>query len=215
MFRYKTCNHVRTNGTVCQSPALKGANFCYFHQRERQRLDNLRQARTVKLCTKVPGRDDMDAEILESLALPVLEDAAAIQVAISAVLRAFGAGHIRPRRAGLMLYSLQIAAMNLKNVRLNLYDTDAVAGSDPEPIAKLVPFEPEPQQSLAGAAMGVGPAFPEPSMEDQALAYPDDAAPAPDGPGPDAHGGAALPQRRGPASASARDSSGRRRRGSS
>ena len=153
MSRYKTCNHVRTNGTICQSPALKGAIFCYFHQRDRQRLDNLRQARTVKLSTKVPGRDDMDAEILESLDLPVLEDAAAIQVATSTVLRAFGAGHIRPRRAGLMLFALQIAAMNMKNVRLNLYESDAVAATDPEPIQKLVSFEPEPQQSLASAAM--------------------------------------------------------------
>jgi hypothetical protein len=155
MSRYKTCNHVRTNGTVCQSPVLKGGLYCYFHQRDRQRLDNLRQARTVKLSTKVPGRDDMDGEILESLAIPVLEDAAAIQVATSAVLRAFGAGHIRPRRAGLLLYGLHIAAMNLQRVRLNLYDTDAVAASDPEPIKKLVPFEPVPQQSLADAAMGV------------------------------------------------------------
>ena len=155
MSRYKTCNHVRTNGAVCQSPALKGGLFCYFHQRDRQRLENLRQARTVKLSTRVPGRDDMDGEILESLALPVLEDAAAIQVATSNVLRALGAGHIRPRRAGLLLYGLHIAAMNLQRVRLNLYDTDAIAATDPEPIEKLVPFEPVPQQSLARAAMGV------------------------------------------------------------
>lgn len=153
MSRYKTCNHVRTNGSVCQSPALKGGLFCYFHQRDRQRLENLRQARTVKLSTRVPGRDDMDGEILESLALPVLEVAAAIQVATSNVLRALGAGHLRPRRAGLLLYGLHIAAMNLQRVRLNLYDTDAIAATDPEPIEKLVPFEPVPQQSLADAAM--------------------------------------------------------------
>ncbi len=155
MSRYTTCNHVRTNGSVCQSPTLKGGLYCYFHQRDRQRLDNLRQARTVKLSTKAPDRDDMDGEILESLAIPVLEDAAAIQVATTAVLRAFGANHIRPRRAGLLLYGLQIAALNLQRVRLNLYESDTVASADPEPIEKLVPFEPVPQQSLARAAMGV------------------------------------------------------------
>ena len=172
MPRYKTCNYVRTNGTVCQSPSLKGSHFCY---RDHQRLDNLRQPRTDKHTTKVPGRDDMDAEIFESLAIPVLEDAAAIQVATSNVLRALGAGHIRPRRAALMLYALQIAAMNLKNVRLNLYESDAVAASDPEPIEKLVPFEPEPQQSLARAAFGVNQPFDEPPREDPALPDPDDA----------------------------------------
>ena len=158
MSRYPTCNHVRTNGTVCQSPSLKDSPFCYFHQRDRQRLDNLRQARTVKLSTKVPGRDDMDAEILESLALPVLEDANAIQVAMTAVLRAFAGNHIRPRRAGILVYGLAVSAYNLPRLRLNLYESDPVAASDPEPIQKLVPFEPEPQQSLAGAALDLDPA---------------------------------------------------------
>ncbi len=158
MASYHTCNHVRTNGAVCQSPSLKGSPFCYFHQRDHQRLDNLRQARTVKLSTKVPGRDDMDAEILESLALPVLEDANAIQVSLTSVLRAFAGNHIRPRRAGIMIYALAVAAFNLPRLRLNLYDTDAVAASDPEPIHKLVSFEPEPQQSLASAAIELDPA---------------------------------------------------------
>ncbi len=155
MLPYPTCNHVRTNGTVCQSPALRESNFCYFHQRERQRQHNLRQARTVKLSTKAPGRDDMDAEILESLALPVLEDAAAIQVAASALVRAVTSNHITERRAGLALYGLQIAAMNLPRVRLNLYDSDAIAALDPDPIDDLVPFEPVAQTSLASAAMGI------------------------------------------------------------
>ncbi len=157
MLQYPTCNHVRTNGTVCQSPALRESDFCYFHQRERQRQHNLRQARTVKLSTKVPDRDDMDAEILESLALPVLEDAAAIQVAASALIRAVTSNHITERRAGLALYGLQIAALNLPRVRLNLYESDAIAANDPEPIEKLVPFDPVPQQPLASAALGVDP----------------------------------------------------------
>ena len=147
-----TCNQVCTNGTLCGSPRLKDALYCYFHQRDRERLDNLRQARTVKLSTKAPHRDDMDAEILESLALPVLEDANAIQVAMTTVLRAFAGNHIRPRRAGILVYGLAVAASNLPRLRLNLYQTDAVAARDPEPIAKLVPFEPVPQPSLVGAA---------------------------------------------------------------
>jgi len=150
-----TCNHVRTNGTFCGSPSLKGSPFCYFHQRDRQRLDNLRQARTVKLSTKTPDRDDMDAEILESLSLPILEDANAIQVAMTTVLRAFAGNHIRRRRAGILVYGLAVAASNLQRLRLNLYSTDPIAATDPEPIDKLVPFEPVPQQSLAGAAMGI------------------------------------------------------------
>lgn len=158
-----TCNHVRTNGTVCGSVALRGGRYCYFHLRDRQRLDNLRQARIVKLSTKAPGRDDMDAEILESLQLPALEDANAIQVALTSVLRAFAANHIRPRRAGILVYGLAIAAQNLPRLRLNLYESDAVSAVDPEPIEKLVPFEPVPQPTLAASAYGF-PAPPDPGL---------------------------------------------------
>ena len=160
-----TCNHVRTSGTLCGSPSLKGCHYCYFHQRDRQRQDNLRQARTVKLSTKTPGRDDMDAEILESLALPVLEDANAIQVAMTTVLRAFASNHIRPRRAGILVYGLAVAASNLPRLRLNLYGTDSIASSDPEPIEPLVPFEPVPQPSLVAAAYGY-PSTPTADMDE-------------------------------------------------
>ncbi len=147
-----TCNQVRTNGALCGSPRLKDGLYCYFHQRDHQRLHNLSQARTVKLSTKAPDRDDMDAEILESLALPVLEDANAIQVAMTTVLRAFAGNHIRPRRAGILVYGLAVAASNLPRLRLNLYQDDQVAARDPEPIKPLVRFEPVPQQSLVSAA---------------------------------------------------------------
>jgi hypothetical protein len=86
----------------------------------------------------------------------VLEDAAAIQVAASVLIKAVTSNHITERRAGLALYGLQIAALNLPRVRLNLYDTDAIAATDPDPIDKLVSFDPVEQQSLASTAMGIG-----------------------------------------------------------
>ncbi len=166
-----TCQQVRTNGTLCGSPRLKEGLFCYFHQRDQQRLHNLRQARTVKLSTKVPGRDDMDAEILESLSLPVLEDADAVQVAMTTVLRAFASNHIDPRRAGIMVYGLAVAASNVPRLRLKLYETDSVAARDPEPIEKLLPFEPVPQTSLIGAAFPSPDSLgnPDLAIDDQAL----------------------------------------------
>ena len=142
MPQYPTCDHIKANGNTCESPALKNNDFCYFHSRDRQRLANLRQAREVKLSLN-RGRsnpDDLNAEILESLHLPLLEDSAAIQVALSNLLRAIAGHHVAERRAALLLYGLQIAVSNVANVRLKLYDSDPFALTDPEPIPDLNPL---------------------------------------------------------------------------
>ena len=156
MPQYLTCNHIKTNGNVCQSPALKGSDFCYFHTRDRQRQANFQQAREVKLSRFCPGsgnapasgasgrgsahEDTLNAEILESLQLPLLEDANAIQVTLSNLLRAIAGNHVAERRAALLLYGLQIAVSNVANVRLKIWDTDPFALNDPEPLSNLSRF---------------------------------------------------------------------------
>ena len=142
MPQYPTCNHIKTNGNVCDSPALKGSDFCYFHSRDRQRLANFQQAREAKLSRfHNPAQEDaLNAEILESLQLPLLEDANAIQVALSNLLRAIASNHLPERRAALLLYGLQIAVSNVGNLRLKLFGTDPFALTDPEPLSNLSPF---------------------------------------------------------------------------
>ena len=142
MSQYPTCDHIKANGITCQSPAIKNSDFCYFHTRDRQRQANLRQAREVKLSHRHGHftEDDIDAEILESLELPLLEDANAIQVALSNLLRAIASNHLEERRAALLLYGLQIAVSNVGNLRLKLFNTDPFALTDPEPLSNLSPF---------------------------------------------------------------------------
>ena len=144
MPQYPTCDHAKTSGTMCESPALKGSRFCYFHQRDLQRQSNFRQARDIKTHRRNGHftEDDLNAEILESLQLPLFEDANAIQVALSNLARAIAGNHIAERRAALLLYSLQIAVSNVGNLRLKLFDFDRVALADPHPIADLNPLAP-------------------------------------------------------------------------
>ena len=139
MPQYPTCQHVKTKGALCESPTLKGSRFCYFHQRDLERQSNLRQAREVKLSRfHNPAQEDaLNAEILESLQLPLFEDGNAIQVALSSVARALAGHHISERRAALLLYSLQIAVSNINNVHLRLFSTERIALSDPDPIEPL------------------------------------------------------------------------------
>jgi hypothetical protein len=53
------------------------------------------------------------------LQLPDAEDSASIQLALIEVIHALAAGQLHPRRAGLLLYALQVASANAKNVHVS------------------------------------------------------------------------------------------------
>ncbi len=84
------CEKVREDGTVCGCPQMKGYRYCYAHER----MLEMRSSR---------------------LELPALEDANAIQMAIMRVQKALIDDEISEKKAGLLLYSLQMASSNLKN----------------------------------------------------------------------------------------------------
>ena len=84
------CEKVREDGTVCGSPQMKGYRYCYAHERMLQ----------------------MQSQKLE---LPGQEDANGIQMAIMRVQKALIDDEITEKKAGLLLYSLQMASSNLKH----------------------------------------------------------------------------------------------------
>jgi hypothetical protein len=55
----------------------------------------------------------------QTLELPPVEDSASVQLALIQVLQALAANQLDPRRAGLLLYGLQVASANAKNVRIH------------------------------------------------------------------------------------------------
>jgi hypothetical protein len=55
------------------------------------------------------------------LDLPPLEDELSIQLALMEVTQALAANEIDPKRAGLLLYALQVASANVKHMRLPDY----------------------------------------------------------------------------------------------
>jgi hypothetical protein len=96
------CQHLKVNGTQCESPALRRNHFCYFHKRwqETRIVLNANRARR--------GRAALD--------LPVLEDANSIQVSLMQVMRLILSGQVDPKTAGLLLYALQTASSNLSRI---------------------------------------------------------------------------------------------------
>jgi hypothetical protein len=110
------CEKVREDGTVCSCPRMKGYNYCYAHER-------MLQARPRKL------------------ALPALEDANAIQMAIMMVQKALIDDEISEKKAGLLLYSLQIAASNVKQTTfIHEEDKEVVTEMPEEPAISTWPL---------------------------------------------------------------------------
>ena len=93
------CRHIFTDGHRCGSPCLRGEHLCYYHHTTRKPITNPQQRQS--------RRSAFD------LHLPDSNDRSAIQLAIGQVLQRIAANQIDPRRAGLLLYGLQIASLNL------------------------------------------------------------------------------------------------------
>jgi hypothetical protein len=94
------------NGKICEGPALRDSNLCYWHHKARHRRRHReRIGRRVKRSAKT------------DIVFPLLEDGNSIQIGLQEVLHALLDGRIDTRRAGLLLYGLQVATSNLH--RLN------------------------------------------------------------------------------------------------
>jgi hypothetical protein len=94
--RYQ-CRHIFTDGHRCGSPCLRGEDLCYYHHTTRKPALHSR--------TRHARRSTFE--------IPLPEDRSAVQQAIGQVLQRIAANDIDPRRAGLLLYGLQIASLNL------------------------------------------------------------------------------------------------------
>jgi hypothetical protein len=99
------CMHIMAEGVHCGSPAMRRSRFCYHHKRQREKV--------------LAFKTDQARASNPPLTLPVLEDAASIQLALSMVTRALAAGQLKPKTANLLLYSLQIATTNLRYATLD------------------------------------------------------------------------------------------------
>jgi hypothetical protein len=112
------CTHIKTNGTQCGSPALRGRRFCFFHRNwQGQRIQLNAQPATPL-----------------SFTMPVLEDADSVQVALMQVMRLILAGQLDPKIAGLLLYALQTASLNLRQMKLEPCHLESVV-IDPRAVA--------------------------------------------------------------------------------
>ena len=140
------CHHVKTNGTVCSSPALLEEQYCFFHKSARERTK--RQRRAVR--AKLPFQ------------LPLLEDANSIQLAIGDTLNALLSGQIDHKTAGLILYGLQTAAGNVRHTAFVMYESsrryDSYHNEEEETLEAEIQQEIVEEQAAAAAKTTAQPA---------------------------------------------------------
>lgn len=96
------CRWVRQDGTTCGSPQIRRHIYCYAHKQM------------------------MEARAL-ALRLPALEDANAIQIALMRVQKALIDDTITVKKAGLLLYSLQLAITNVGQTTFGEADEQELA----------------------------------------------------------------------------------------
>jgi len=110
------CRHILISGHRCQSPCLRAATegqhepFCYYHHTTRRpaphrHLNRLQSTQTHPI-------DHAGGPI--PFVLPHIEDASSIQLAINEIVLRITLGDLDNRRAGLLLYAMQIAAVALR-----------------------------------------------------------------------------------------------------
>jgi hypothetical protein len=160
------CRHIRVDGTKCRSAALRSQAWCYYHddvyRRHSARFAQMqeqfaaKQDKSVTL-TSPPSTESYDygyipaaveqispalqsAPTPEPLELPDIEDISSIQLAISRIVQAIAANTLDLKRAGILLYGLQIAAQNQPKTTPNVYNTVTEVGQTEDGIdVALVP----------------------------------------------------------------------------
>jgi hypothetical protein len=132
---YPECRHIRPSGGTCNSPAIKGSHWCYFHGRlhQRQTVRHSHRRADGRFVTQPAPHAETEALDYGSIPvaeqhrrqndapavpfdLPPIEDAASIQLALIDILQALTGNQLDPKRAGLLLYGLQVASANIRNI---------------------------------------------------------------------------------------------------
>jgi hypothetical protein len=98
------CQHIKINGTQCGSPAMRTKRFCYFHHAWHT-VGHSGLKLTPDAQPDLPG-----------FHIPLLEDANSVQITLMQIMRLIATKQIDAKSAALMLYALQTAAANVRNL---------------------------------------------------------------------------------------------------
>ena len=130
----KSCTHIKVTGARCESPALRGEQFCYFHQHAHRGVRRSSRSR------------------LHPIAL--IESEEAIQASLMEVINGLLRNTIDVKRAELILRALNIAVKNARRTKFDAY----------EPVREIPEYAAPPAKAAPDAENGVSTLEPELDM---------------------------------------------------
>lgn len=116
-WRKHQCRHTMPEGTRCGSPALRGERLCYHHHQTRRPIADARQRHARR----------------NAFAMPTPNSRAEIQDGIGRIIAHVAGNDIDLRRAGLLLYALQLASTNLTEHQRHHKASAQTLSTDPQP----------------------------------------------------------------------------------
>ena len=120
----RSCTHIKASGVRCNSPALRGEQFCYFHQNAHRGVRRPPQSR------------------LHPIAMIEVEES--IQYALMEVINALMRNTIDVKRATLIIRALHIAVKNAPRVKFGIQ----------EPVTKIPEYSaPTPEDEAIAPAV--------------------------------------------------------------
>jgi hypothetical protein len=109
---YALCTHIKSSdGKVCQSPALRGTDLCYYHYRWRKQKPSAARAVPPKKKAAFPKKDRSLPFQFDDLDTPE-----SIQIALSLVATAIAQDKLDHNRASAILYAIQMANANISKL---------------------------------------------------------------------------------------------------
>lgn len=122
----EACQQIKLDGEPCRSAALRGKKFCYYH-----------------LHSGPPPQEVSNLGVIPQVQfhLPLLDDAVTIQSAITLVCEHLLHRRLEPKKAGMLLYGLQVASSNLR--RMNEEDKNERRAGEVNSANALPPSPPD------------------------------------------------------------------------
>ena len=103
MHSFKTCRHLMPTGRTCQSPAVRGSAYCYFHGPQK------RATRTAR-----PTESEIEIQ--------AISEPSDIPLVGNQILQAMAAKRISSSRASVMLQTLQAVMASYRMASNNALD---------------------------------------------------------------------------------------------
>jgi len=131
ILQYRLCRHTKADGSRCHAAAMTEAAFCFFHDRLHK---------TPRPSRHVGGTISLSGPEIE---LNGLEDRASIQTALGIVINSLATGYLDLKRARVLLYGIQMATINLKQMNADAAEMGGSDDDDPyNDLAEITPFHP-------------------------------------------------------------------------